>query len=482
MFITADPVTELAFTILICVLMGTCLLVLVAIFRRWQQIRYSRYLASLHDRHREILGQLLSGTRMAEAIDTLRKLPPAELEVLLEPYFVKGGCDGIHLGYLLAVCTELGLVKRWQSRMAAGGGRRHPSAWRPGASASISLLGRAKGIRNLGVLRHQPSWPLLANALNDPHPDIQFVAMRSLASIRARGSFAVLLDRLQAVVLGDLPAPSQRVLQAALASFDPSCSSALLPLLRHENWNLRFLAIEILKGMVCRSAAFDLDFQFSADSLAPEVTDLLLTDLWRDTSAEVRGRTGEIIALLPNPRSTMVLHRLLLDPQWYVRLRTVQALARPRHSNALMLPGIRECLRDSHWRVREAAIHTLITLGAPGRQELYENFLRSADQSNREQIVEAMERSGLMASLVASYGEGRGGLEALIVEQLAEGAAPRGLPEVLRASSAHTRQKFQERFLPYARLKNRPREGMPANLDVDTNLQSALEFPPALAA
>jgi len=45
--------------------------------------------------------------------------------------------------------------------------------------------------------------------------------------------------------------------------------------------------------------------------------------------------------------------------------------------------------------------------GAPGRQELYEDFLRSADQSNREQIVEAMERSGLMASLVASYGEGR---------------------------------------------------------------------------
>ena len=50
--------------------------------------------------------------------------------------------------------------------------------------------------------------------------------------------------------------------------------------------------------------------------------------------------------------------------------------------------------------------------------------MRSADQSNREQIVEAMERSGLMASLVAAYGEGRAGLEALLVEQLAEGAAP----------------------------------------------------------
>jgi hypothetical protein len=234
--------------------------------------------------------------------------------------------------------------------------------------------------------------------------------------------------------------------------------------------------------MVCRSAAFDLNFQFSADSLAPEVIDLLLTDLWRDPSAEVRGRAGEIIAFLPNPRATTVLNKLLFDPQWYVRLRTVQALARPRHSNALMVPGIRECLRDSHWRVREAAIHTLITLGAPGRQELYENFLISADQSNREQIVEAMERSGLMASLVAAYGEGRGGLDALIVEQLAEGAAPRGLPEVLRTTAPQARQEFQDRFLLYARLKIRLLEGVPANPDVDKNLQAALEFPPAWAA
>jgi len=333
MFFTADPVTELAFTILICVLMA------LVYWFWWRSSGAGSRFATLATWHLFTIAIVKSSPTALRHQDGgshryAAQAAPAELEVLLEPYFVKGGCDGIHLGYLLAVCTNLD----WSSAGKAGWpqvGATTPIRVAPGASASISLLGRAKGIRNLGVLRHQPSWPLLANALNDPHPDIQFVAMRSLASIRAVEVLRS-LGPPAGCGSGDLPAPSQRVLQAALASFDPSCSSALLPLLRHENWNLRFLAIEILKGMVCRSAAFDLDFQFSADSLAPEVTDLLLT-ICGVTPVRKCEQDWGIIALLPNPRSTMVLHRLLLDPQWYVRLRTVQALARPRHSNALML-------------------------------------------------------------------------------------------------------------------------------------------------
>jgi len=331
-------------------------------------------------------------------------------------------------------------------------------------------------------LRHQPSWPLLLEALDDPHPDIQAVALRSLASIRARGSFPVLLQRLQAVVLHDLPAPPPQVLQNTLACFDLLCASDLLPLLSQENWKLRFLGIDILRGMVYRNAARDPNFVLSSRTLAPEIADLLVTELWRDPSAEVRGRAGKIIALLLHPRATTVLRELLFDSHWYVRLHTVKALARPRHSNALTFLGIRECLRDSHWRVREAAITTLISLGERGRQELYASFLASQSQTIRDQIVEAMEREGLMATLIGGYGEGAEGLDARIIEQLAGGAAPRGLPEALRMSSPDVRQRFQERFLRYARRKIQLEKEALTRADIGTKLQAPMEFQRVMAA
>lgn len=209
---------------------------------------------------------------------------------------------------------------------------------------------------------------------------------------------------------------------------------------------------------------------------------MLLTNLCRDPSAEVRGRAAEIIAFLADPRATSVLYKLLFDPQWYVRLRAVRALANLRHSTPYLLLGIRDCLRDSHWRVREAAMQTLIALGRRGRQQLYEHFLTSQDQATREQIVEVIERSGLMASLVEGYGEGAGGVEALMVEQFASEAAPLGLSGVLRMSNPQVRQKFLERFLPVAHFKMQLQEETSLEASAGTGLQQVLEFPSVLAA
>ena len=72
----------------------------------------------------------------------------------------------------------------------------------------MRYLLRAKSIRNLGTLRHRPSWPLLVNALDDRHPDIQLVALRSLAALGAPESFPVLRERLHAVVQGNSTIPA----------------------------------------------------------------------------------------------------------------------------------------------------------------------------------------------------------------------------------------------------------------------------------
>jgi hypothetical protein len=164
-----------------------------------------------------------------------------------------------------------------------------------------------------------------------------------------------------------------------------------------------------------------------------------------------------------------------------VRLRAVRALARSHHSTDLLLLGILSRLHDSHALVREAAIQTLISLGGWGRQQLFEHFLTSSDPLTRQQIVEAVECSGLLASLVENYSKGRGGLEALMVEQLASEAAPLGLSGILRMLNPPARQRFQERFLPYTYLKMQLQEETPWE-GSETEQQQILDFPPVLAA
>ncbi len=484
----ADPVTRWAFIILAAVVIGICLLITVAFFRRWQQIRYVRYVHTLQRQYRPVLAKLLSGERSPSGVEALRELPLADLELLFDPLFSKRKLTERHLVFLLALCAELGLIELWQRRLADGHAAASKSSGN-GAPEDLSdravmrHLLRAKSIRNLGTLRHRPSWPLLVKALDDRHPDIQLVALRSLAALGAPESFPVLRDRLQAVIQGKTPSPPLQALQVAIASFDLTCGPGLLLSLRHPDRQIRLCATEILRTMVRREAARQPRLALTPELLSPQMVELLLTGLSVDTSAEVRARVAEVMVFLPDPRATPVLRDLLLDHQWFVRLRTVRALAHLRQAAAPLHLDIRECLRDPHWRVREAATQTLISLGQKGKHQLYEHFLTSPDRTTREQIVEVIERTGMMSAMVEEYSEGTKGVDALMVEQLAGEAAPLGLSGLLPTLSPEMRQKFLDRFLPSAQSMTRFLEEE-AQPDVESviSLQQVLAFPPYLAA
>lgn len=208
----ADPVTRWALLILVSVVMGTCLLIAVAFIRRWQQIRYSRYIHTLQRRYRPTVAKVLSGARNPSGIEALRELPLADMEHLLDPLFARRKLSERQLVFLQALCAELGLIALWQKRTANGHlvASKSPGHTGPGDlpdRAVMRYVLRAKSIRNLGKLRHQPSWPLLVNALGDAHPDIQLVALRSLAAVGAPEGFHVLRDRLHAVVQGESSSP-----------------------------------------------------------------------------------------------------------------------------------------------------------------------------------------------------------------------------------------------------------------------------------
>jgi len=234
--------------------------------------------------------------------------------------------------------------------------------------------------------------------------------------------------------------------------------------------------------MVCREAVRHPCFTLTEKLLTPPMVELLLTGLAVDISAEIRARAAEVLVFFEDPRATPVLQNLLLDPQWFVRLRTLRALAHLRQAAEPLNLDIRNFLRDPHWQVREAAIQALISLGQEEKHELYEYYLSSPDRTVREQIAEVILRTGLMSALVEDYSAGVRGVKALMVEELASHVAPTGLSGVLRNLDMEIRQKFLERFLPIAQSRMRLPEERQTAMERANYLQQALEFPPHLAA
>ena len=95
--------------ILVSVVTGTCLLIAVAFIRRWQQIRYARYLHTLQRQYRPVLAKLLSGARSPSGIEALRELPLAELELLLDPLFSKRKITGAAPGFPSGLMRRTGV-------------------------------------------------------------------------------------------------------------------------------------------------------------------------------------------------------------------------------------------------------------------------------------------------------------------------------------------------------------------------------------
>ena len=308
------------------------------------------------------------------------------------------------------------------------------------------------------------------------------MALRALAGLGAPESFPALRERLHAVVLGTALSPPLPGLQAALVSFGLDCVPALLPSLGHENRSIRLHAAEVLRTIVCRDAPRNARGAPTLELLSQPIVDLVLSELSVDTTSAIRACAAEVVVFLGDPRATPVLRNLLRDQQWFVRLRTVQALAHLRQAVAAIHLDVRECLRDPHWRVREAAIQTLISLGRKGRRQLYEYFLTSQDRTTCEQIVEVIERTGLMSELVEEYSAGTKGVDALMVEQLAGEAAPLGLSGILRTLSSEKRQRFLDRFFPCAEARLRSLAETQTEVEGPSSPQQVLEFPSYLAA
>ncbi len=487
MFMKTIDLSQVAIMTLVCVLSGTLLLILVTFLRRWQQVQISRHGHQLQLQFRPILATLLiSGVRSPAAIAALRKLSYSDLDLLLDPLFSRRKLTDRQRSYLQNICTELGLIKLWQNRIAstnvqpikASSNGSKPKSWR----STVPYHLRAKSVRNLGMLGHQPSWTHLAYSLDDPHQDIQLAALRSLATLGGTEAFSILRARLHATVLGEREAPPLQSLQAAMSRFSLDCVPALLPSLSHPNRQIRLHSMEVLRMITNREAVRQQSFNLNEEKLTQPLAGLLFDRLAVDACDEIRARTAEVLVYLADPRTPLVLRNLLYDPQWFVRLRTLLALTNLRQVAAPLHLDIRVFLRDPNWQVREASIQALITLRQEDRLELYRFYLSCEDRNVRQQIAEILQRTGVMSSLVQEYSFGVRGLPALVVEELASHSPTAGLWGVLRATAPEVRERFMERLEPRTQVRLLAPEQSRPLMDTFYNFQQPLEFPTFSAA
>ena len=476
-----EHIFEVVVTIVIVVLLGTGSLVVAAIARRQRREKYFQRIDDLRQRYGPVIAAVLAQKLEYErALAVLKGISGFDRAQVLEQLLLEKKPSPDQVPVLRRLCEDLGLVKLWQERLGgqvAAASIRDALA-RPGSLLEhvgrLHFLVRAKAADNLGVIQHRPSWPLLVKAMEDRHPDVQTVAVRSLAAIQEPDCFAPLVNRLHSVVLKPAAALSLRAIKTALVSFPLKPALGLIPSLNHSHRRIRFLATDIIREIVERHAAWEEEFVLDAKVFPPELAEAFLNQLCFDENPDVRARTAPVISHLADPRATPVLLTLLEDTQWFVRLHAVRALAKRKFLS--QAPQVAQRLTDPHWMVREAAARTLLVFGRVGSEHLASHFLRTEDRYSREQIADEMQRAGLIPSLLAQYASGEDGVEGRVIEQFAQMGKTSYLVSVLHHSAEHgLRMKFLQSFGRHPDPQIRAWVRHIATQDPDEELQALAE-------
>lgn len=447
-----EHITEVVLTIVIVVLLGTGALVALAIGRRQRRERYFERLDDLRQRYGPVVAATLNKKiEYKRGLEALQGISGLDRLYFLEQLLFEKPPTTSQIPMLRVLCQDLGLVNIWQRHLS---GRFDVASLREALArpegflqriGRLHFLLRAKSAENLGIIRHQPSWQLLAKALDDPHPDVQSVAARSLAAIGEPESFGPLLERLQAIVSRPSAVLSLRSVKSALVSFPLKEAQRLAPSLRHQHPRVRFLAVDIIREMAEREAALDEDFALDSSVFGAELGEIFLTQCCFDDNPDVRARAAPVISHLSDVRATPVLLTLLDDPQWFVRLHAARALAKRKFLS--QAEQISRRLTDSHWLVREAATQTLLVFGRAGLDHLADHMLRTQDRYSREQIADEMQRAGLIPTLVAQYGASTDERETKVFAQLIEmGKTSYLVATLISSSDQRLRMKFLKDF------------------------------------
>lgn len=393
---SAGTLIHVVLLLALAIFLGSLLLIGAAIGRRLKRERDFKILDSLRQRSISILERLSAGALdYGTGLEQLRGMIKPGAQQAVEGILLEHAGQPRYIPMLGRLLEDLGMIESWQRGIGAAA--ETPGAGRNALSRQrgARFYHRARDAQNLGRLGHRQSWPLLVNALDDPHIDVREAAVRSLAAIGDPQSFPALAERLRVGLISPQPALSDRILRPALARFPPELANHLEPMMKDVNAQVRLAAAQVLRDMLGNYAVTHSEFMM----VNLELSGMIVTRLSSDKDPDVRAAAADLMALMKDEASGGRLIRSADDEAWFVRLHAVRALGERR--NLAFHAALGTHLTDPHWRVREAAARALAAAGSAGTGALLRVFAATEDVYAREQIAEALETSGLMAGLAS---------------------------------------------------------------------------------
>lgn len=266
-----------------------------------------------------------------------------------------------------------------------------------GSLKSPTVWKRAQAAERLGIIRCRRAVPALIEALGDEARDVRNMAVYALGLIGdERGLHAIMSCLMKC--LGQIEEVSVRIVKSALISYGRPAVKVLRRGLKSGNWRVRAVTVEILGNI---------------DD--PAVVDELSLALF-DREPDVRAKAARGLGKKRGRSAITDLMILTEDPFWVVRLQCARALGLIYAPQAI--EKLKQRLLDTNWQVRRAAAESLGLMKEHSLGALRDILLYHEDAYAREQVVEELQRSGLVWRVVESLDDGRDEVRKLAEDML----------------------------------------------------------------
>ena len=269
-------------------------------------------------------------------------------------------------------------------------------------------ISRAVAVGHLGRLSPEYSGIFMREALRDPSPYVARMAVAGIGRNRIQNGIPVLLEELRRAVRGETELPI-RSIKTALVRYPVSDLDHFVAFMEEPNSRFRFLAVDTIRE-ICHKA---LATSHVASDFPLVLRRWFLEAAVRDDSADVRARSAVVVGYFRDPSATEALRVLLRDDNEFVRLHAVRACGDPYYAD--LIGDILQRITDEKWRVREAAVRMLAGFDRFGWRQLQTVLVNTSDRYASEQIIDELQRSGVVQEVVSELFSSDSGNQAVDV-------------------------------------------------------------------
>jgi HEAT repeat protein len=372
------------------------------------------------------------------AVETLRSGVPRDLrEAVLDASRDAAG-DPVPVR-LARSYDSLGITDRYIDEL------RNSPSWERRAMAAERLgkIGSARAV-----------FPLLLTLrdVKDEDADVRGAALRALGRIRDPAAIPELIE-----ALGTPEASLPQRIAEILVRFDAAAVGPLCRELRNRESEVRRMwAAEILgwlgnaeAGIPLIDALGDVNPEVRAKSAGAlgklsesRAIDRLLEMLLSDPIPFVRTRVAQALGAIGNPRVIDHLVQVLKDPEWWVRIRAIEALEQiGRESAGTLLAA----LEDEDGEVRRRAATALERMGYV--RDSVETLEREGFRADLFRILLLIGRAGVTEGILGRITTARPPANKLLVRLAGEVGNPAAVPVLLEALQASDDASFRSRLV-----------------------------------